>query len=153
MTEKEARSQWWLFRIIAGILAMVSLALLVLAGQLTPADAGYGTHEQLGMSPCGFLERTDYPCPTCGMTTAFTFVVHGKLPAAFATQPAGALLAVLCVFLAIGGAYVALVDRDYSGLIFYLDQHLVKILYLMLGVLLAGWGLKCLMVYFGAAAG
>lgn len=36
----------------------------------------------------------NFPCPTCGMTTAFARAAHGHLVAALGTQPMGALLAV-----------------------------------------------------------
>ncbi len=39
------------------------------------------------------LARTGYPCPTCGMTTAFAYAVRGQLRSAFTAHPMGLLLA------------------------------------------------------------
>ena len=69
------------------------LAVLAAAAYLEPDDRGFGTHEQLGTGPCGMLIVTGYPCPTCGMTTAFAYAVRGQLLRAFWAQPAGFVLA------------------------------------------------------------
>jgi uncharacterized protein DUF2752 len=74
-------------------------ALLWIAAMLEPDPRGFGTHEQLGLPPCGFAVRTGLPCPTCGMTTAFAHFVRGHVAAAFQANPFGALafLAVVVV--------------------------------------------------------
>ncbi|MDP6935117.1 MAG: DUF2752 domain-containing protein [Myxococcota bacterium] len=36
--------------------------------------------------------RTGWPCPMCGMTTAFSHFAHGHLVEGFLTQPFGAVL-------------------------------------------------------------
>ncbi|NBO19844.1 MAG: DUF2752 domain-containing protein, partial [Proteobacteria bacterium] len=38
---------------------------------LTPDARGLGTHEQLGLPPCGFYLWYGLPCPSCGMTTSW----------------------------------------------------------------------------------
>lgn len=80
-------------RLIAGVVAAGCLALLAVAAWLTPAQAGHGTHEQLGLPPCGWLVVTGHPCPTCGMTTAFALAADGDLAGAFDAQPFGLILA------------------------------------------------------------
>lgn len=80
-------------RIAAGIVAAACLALLVIGSWLTPAAAGHGTHQQLGLPPCGWYLATGRPCPTCGMTTAFAHACHLQLSDAIRTQPGGALFA------------------------------------------------------------
>src|SRR5689334_8979719 len=62
----------------AGVLLATS-AILITAARLHPDAHQYGTHEQLGLPPCGFLVMTGLPCPTCGMTTAFAYATHGRL--------------------------------------------------------------------------
>jgi hypothetical protein len=69
------------------------LALLAVAVALPPDPRGFGTHMRLGTGPCGVLIVTGYPCPTCGMTTAFAHVVRGEWWRAFLVQPAGFVLA------------------------------------------------------------
>ena len=53
------------------------LAALAVSVWLAPRPAGFGTHRALGLPPCGFLAQTGYPCPSCGMTTAFAAMAHG----------------------------------------------------------------------------
>ncbi|HYD00710.1 MAG TPA: DUF2752 domain-containing protein [Phycisphaerales bacterium] len=78
-------------RIGAAVAAVGMLAVLLLAATLRANPVGHGTHRQLGMAPCGFAVATGKPCPTCGMTTAFTHTAHGNYLKAFTTQPGGML--------------------------------------------------------------
>jgi hypothetical protein len=80
-------------RILAGLAAFVLLTGLVIGACLSPTPQGHGTHEQLGMPPCGFLSATGRPCPTCGMTTAVSLAAHARPLESFRTQPFGALVA------------------------------------------------------------
>ena len=72
---------------------LLTAALITTAAWLTPDPKGFGTHTQLGQSRCGWPQSYGIPCPTCGMTTAFSLVVRGKLSRAFCAQPFGAILA------------------------------------------------------------
>jgi hypothetical protein len=65
------------------------LAVVLVAGALKPDPSGLGTHTELHLPPCGFYLVFHKPCPSCGMTTAFALVMHGKPLQAFHTQPAG----------------------------------------------------------------
>ena len=67
-------------------LATVTLAL---ARYLRPSARGFGTHEQLGLPPCIFLQLTGIPCPSCGLTTSFAHAAHWHWLASFTTQPFG----------------------------------------------------------------
>lgn len=69
---------------------LVSLSLLV-----EPDPRGFGTHTQLGLPPCGFLSLTGFPCPGCGLTTAFAYGVRGDWSHAFTANPLGLLLFVI----------------------------------------------------------
>jgi hypothetical protein len=70
---------------------------LILARVLVPDPRGYGTHTQLGLLPCSFLAMTGRLCPTCGMTTAFAWMVRGDVVRSWQANPAGCLLALLSV--------------------------------------------------------
>lgn len=72
---------------------IVISAVFLAAWILTPDDSGSGTHRQLGLPECLLLQLTGVPCPTCGMTTAFSHFVRGHWLAALQSNPAGALLA------------------------------------------------------------
>ena len=78
------------------VLAALGLVLVLLVGalKLEPNPKGHGTHMQLGLPPCNFYWVTGVRCPSCGMTTAFAWVVRGRLDNALYANPAGVLLAV-----------------------------------------------------------
>jgi hypothetical protein len=78
-------------------LAAILIGLIATAGRLSPDPRGFGTHEQLGLSPCAILRLTGRPCPTCGMTTSFAWLVRGESARAWRANPAGLLAAVVCV--------------------------------------------------------
>jgi hypothetical protein len=65
---------------------------LVLARSLHPDSRGFGTHEQLGLPPCGWLALTDLPCPACGLTTAFAHMARGDLTGAWSAHVFGVVL-------------------------------------------------------------
>jgi len=88
----ERRASFW-HRAAAGFVAVDCLGVLVLAAFLTPSSDGHGTHTQLGLFPCTWVVLFNQPCPTCGMTTAFTHAADGHFVDAVTTQPMGALLA------------------------------------------------------------
>jgi hypothetical protein len=52
------------------------------------------------------LIMTGYPCPSCGMTTAFAHAVRGQLVRAFLAQPAGLALALATGVGAVLAGYV-----------------------------------------------
>lgn len=67
---------------------------------------------ELLLTPCGFKQRHDLPCPACGMTTSVLYFFRGQILNSFYTQPAGALLACLLTitvfltfFIAVFGVY------------------------------------------------
>lgn len=67
---------------------------------LYPSTDGHGTHRQLGLPPCGFLTVTGYPCPSCGLTTSFSYLVRGNWFDALRTQPFGLVLSIVIVLAA-----------------------------------------------------
>jgi len=91
-------------------------------------------------NPCGFKQRTELPCPACGMTTSVQAFARGHVLRAFYVQPAAALL---CSLLVLGGFLALLVAA--SGVYFNCFDRFareVKIGYVIVGlvvVLAAGW--------------
>ncbi len=71
------------------------VAVLAVAASLRPSPTGLGTHTELHLPPCGFYMVFHKPCPSCGMTTSFAWMMHGHPVKAIKTQPAG-----VAVFLA-----------------------------------------------------
>lgn len=82
-------------RVLALLGAAGFVALLGVGNWLRPEASGHGTHKQLGLAGCRWAEMLGHPCPTCGMTTAFSHAAHGDLLSAFGTQPMGTVIALL----------------------------------------------------------
>ncbi len=140
----------WVYRVAARhplktrLLALALLAgsstLLILAARVTPDPSGLGTHRQLGLPACSVVVLTGYPCPTCGMTTAFAYTVRGRLIAAFLAQPAGTLLA-MATIAAVGISLGVLV----TGKVWRINWYRVppgRVSVLVLAILLGGWIFK-----------
>jgi hypothetical protein len=90
------------------LIAAGASAPLWIGAWLRPAVEGVGTHQQLGLPACGWIVGMGLPCPSCGMTTAFSLAARGDLAGAFAAQPMGALLAVLAAMVAVVAAWTAI---------------------------------------------
>ena len=81
-----------LSRIVWAVLFAIPTAVMVTAATLTPNPVGHGTHMQLGLPPCGFLVFTGYPCPGCGLTTAFAYMIRANVVGAWIANPFGIAL-------------------------------------------------------------
>lgn len=57
------------------------------------------THTQLGMPPCNMVALIGKPCPTCGMTTSFSLLVHGDVLGSLRANWCGTLLALYWLML------------------------------------------------------
>ena len=102
--------------------------------------AGHGTHVQLGLPPCFFLQLTGYPCPSCGLTTSFAHAAHFHFAEALATQPFGLLLFFLLI-LAIPLSIYALIRRvSWQSLID--SRGATWTVYLLTALYLASWVYK-----------
>lgn len=88
------------------------LALVVLGTLLSPAPEGHGTHTQLGLPACSFMELTTWPCPGCGVTTAAALAARGEFARALATQPFGALSALGLALFPLWALTLSLRGRD-----------------------------------------
>jgi hypothetical protein len=135
------------------VAALIALSVAALFGGL------WGL-ERLGFdvgrlfNPCGFKQRTGWPCPACGMTTSVKAFARGDIVAAFKAQPAAGLLCVLLVgvaFLAlltaVSGVYFTVFDRFF---------HEVKVRYLLVGlavILAAGWAVTLAQAFAAQSRG
>lgn len=90
---------------VRGVLVFIAvgwLAVFGVAAWLNPYrtdDGGggvrsFGTHQQLGLPPCGFMRVTGRPCPSCGMTTSFSLMLHADPINAARANWVGVLLVV-----------------------------------------------------------
>jgi hypothetical protein len=134
-------------RLLAGAVAGVCLALLILAHRLNPSASGVGTHTGIGLQECGFLKRTGLPCASCGMTTSFAHFAHGQVAASFWVQPMGFVLALLTAATFWAAAYIAVSGRPAHRLLRMLSirYHLLALLFLAV----AAWGWKIFIHLFG----
>lgn len=110
----------WIGRLIGVGVAAACLAVLMVATQITPDPAGMGTHTELGLSPCPFPSTTGYPCPTCGMTTSFSWFVRGHFAGSVYVQPMGFLLALTASVIFCISAYIACSGRA-------IHRHLLRL--------------------------
>jgi len=85
----------WFERLVALAVGGILLALLVTAWCLQPSPVGLGTHRQLGLPPCTILDWFGFRCPSCGMTTSWAYMMHGRPLAALQANAGGALLAIV----------------------------------------------------------
>jgi hypothetical protein len=120
-----------------------AMAVLSIAAYVEPASNGVGTHQQLGLPQCGWILAANIPCPTCGMTTAWSHTVRGEIPSAFLAQPMGMFLAIATIFVAVGGLFSAITGYSFNGLLYLFAPSRVFIVIIVLT--LASWGLKILL--------
>lgn len=89
-------------RVLATGFSCLGLLVFGIAAILDPYDAAgtplsHGTHQQLGLPPCAFKVLTGIGCPSCGMTTSISLLMHADLVAAWRTNWAGCVVAALGV--------------------------------------------------------
>jgi hypothetical protein len=133
-------------RLRGALLLAPCAAVICVAAWLTPRQAGYGTHQQLGLPPCSFLWRTGYPCPSCGLTSAFAAMAHGRLAEALRDHPFGPVLFLAVAAVGLCGLAELAGGRDALRLLRPGAWWAVAIF----AGLLAGWGAK---IALGLASG
>lgn len=87
--------------LILGLILSLVASMVLLAVATEPDPRGFGTHEQLGLSPCRMMEYTGVPCPGCGVTTSVTLAAQGRPLDSFLVQPLGLLCALALPLLAV----------------------------------------------------
>jgi hypothetical protein len=96
-SETDRVSLPWYTRLVLVVAAMGLAVLLALAAYLHPSERGFGTHQQLGLPPCSFRMWFGFRCPSCGMTTAWSQMMHGRPIRAVRANTAGAMLCVVAL--------------------------------------------------------
>lgn len=133
--------QFGVTRLAPLIVVIATATVLIAAIMLQPDPAGVGTHQQMGLPPCGILLTTGLPCATCGMTTAFAYAAQGRMLTAFLTQPAGAMLAILTAIGTIIGVYTLLTGLPLIPIAKCLWRPVN--IGLLGGVVILSWAYKC----------
>ena len=133
-------------RLMWGGIAVAALSLLIVASILKPASEGLGTHQQLGLPQCGWISAANMPCPTCGMTTAFSHAADGNLLGSFRAQPMGALLAIATAIAVVVGGWSALSGSTLGP--FLAGLFNARVGWMLLAFFIAAWIWK-IMVHKG----
>lgn len=114
----------WFTRLMLGVSAAGVLTLLGVAASLDPSPQGFGTHKQLGFPDCTFVALYGMRCPSCGMTTSWAFLTHGRIWSALGANVGGAILGLVSLGLgpwglvsAVRGRWIirAMRDREIIG--------------------------------------
>jgi hypothetical protein len=134
-------------RVAALVVALSALAIVVVEVMLPPSPTGEGTHRQMGLQQCQFLATTGIPCPTCGMTTSFSWFVRGNWLASFYIQPMGFVLALLTGALFWATLYMAITGSPLQRLLRQLPAHYLVVA--MIGFAIAAWGWKIFIYLHG----
>ena len=127
-----------------GVLIVAATALLAVARSLHPAERGFGTHQQLGLPPCIFLQLTGIPCPSCGLTTSFAHAAHLHWLASFTTQPFG-FVAFLLTVLSIPCVGYLIYRRIAWERVLHAPQS-NRIMYALLALYLLSWVYKIIVM-------
>jgi hypothetical protein len=137
-------------RLWSALIFLLSGAMLTLGAWMTPSPHGLGTHsENLHLPPCGLYLWTGIPCPTCGCTTAVTWLAHGHVIKAVAVQPFGAVVGLLGIAGVVLGGIGLVSGRWLWPQPFWVLWHWRTII--IVGGLLVGgaWIYKIAMVWAG----
>jgi len=93
---------WWV-RAILLVFAVGLVGVFALAIWIKPYDQNGAIRttydEELGLPPCTFKYVTGQPCPSCGMTHSFVFLMHGEFVESLRWNAVGTVLAVFCLAL------------------------------------------------------
>lgn len=127
----------WTARLLATLTALGCLAVIFVAATLHPEAKGHATHTQLGLAPCGWVVALNKPCPTCGMTTAFSHAANLHFWSALKAQPAGTLLALMAASIFWVALHVAVFGSSLGSLC--LRALRPRTVWIALGLLLASW--------------
>ena len=105
------------------------------------------THRQLGLPPCTFKVLAGLPCPSCGMTTSFSLLLHGDLWNSLRANAVGTMLA-------LGGLLfvpwsLATVARKRPLFIVSMERALIVAVLAFLILMLVRWCLVVLLYYVG----
>ena len=100
-------ARWSHALLLLGVLVMVAVGLY-----LTPDPAGHCTHQQLGLPPCTIYYLTGRPCPSCGLTTSVSAILHGQFGLAWRANPMGFLIVAAATAIAFNSLFALLWGRS-----------------------------------------
>ena len=80
---------------------IITIITAIIPFLLTPSAIGIGTHQQIIPVPCLFRMFIRIPCPSCGLTTSISHLLHGDILKSFVIHPLGPTFFVLLVIIII----------------------------------------------------
>jgi hypothetical protein len=126
-------------RLAAGGVVLAGAAVIFALARVAPDPRGHGTHELLGLAPCGFAQIHRAPCPTCGITTAACHVVHLQPLRALWVQPFGAALALAGIAVAAFALWSLVRRRPFLPALARLPYGTIALAALVAFLLAWGW--------------
>ena len=127
-------------RVLLALLGSGLFTLLITAFSLQPAAKGFGTHQQLGLPACSFVVLYGRRCPSCGMTTSWSHLMHGQLPCALQANVGGTLLGIIALVLAPWSLVSAMLGR--AWLVWPSDFGIILLVILVSVVTMADWSAR-----------
>jgi Protein of unknown function (DUF2752) len=148
---------WWV-RCILLVGALGLVIVFTLAVLLNPYDE-FGqprrmeTHRTppLNLPPCDFKSRTGLPCPSCGMTSSFSLLMHGDPLNSMRANWVGTLLASYCLFLVPWSFASVIVKRPLF--VTSLERMVAISIFTFLAILLLRWGTVLLLIWINKQPG
>jgi hypothetical protein len=133
----------WVRGTLVGM-ALALIAVFAVAVWLNPYNEDgsplrMATHQRLGLPPCTFYVSTGSPCPSCGMTTSFSLLMHGDVLNSLRANAVGTLLALFCLMLipwCLGSAVCRRTLFLHSA-----ERALTGVVLVFLSLMLLRWGL------------
>jgi hypothetical protein len=136
-----------LVAIALGLTAVFALALYIRPYDGDGRPLLMATHRQLGLPPCTFYAWTKLPCPSCGMTSSFSLLVHGDVWNSLRANAVGTLLAAFC--LALVPWNLACAARGRFFFIGPWEQVLTRLVIAFLILLLGRWLVVVGLIFWG----
>jgi hypothetical protein len=144
--------RWWvrgaLLLIVAGLVAVFTIAILLnpYNPDGTPRTMGTHTGPPLNLPDCTFKTVTGLPCPSCGMTTSFSLLLHGDPLNSLRANWVGTGLALFC--LALIPWALASVYLKRPLFIHSLERGMTIAVVTFFVVMLLRWGIVLMMIWW-----
>ncbi len=124
--------------------ALALVAVFVVAALLNPyhedgSPLRMATHQKMGLPPCTFFDKTGLPCPSCGMTTSFSLLMHGDLANSLRANWVGTLLALFCLTL-IPWCLGSVVCKR-TLFLYSVERALTRVVLAFLGLMMLRWAI------------
>ncbi len=89
----------WGIRLFLIVITIGLITIFTLAVVIHPYDAEgkpltMESHRQLGLGKCEFVVLFNKPCPSCGLTTSFSLLMHGSIMASLRANWVGTFMAI-----------------------------------------------------------